>query len=462
MPMTPIDRLPPHSQESEASLLGCLVDYAAAAEVIDEVLQRVPVEAFYDLRHQEIYKALTALHLDRKPLTVVSLHEQLKAAGKLDACGGDAYLASLPDTTPSPHNADYFIGIVLEHYTRRRLVQTGAALVQMAYEETTLTQSELIDRTEAAITGICPQDEKRELKTIKELVHGAINTVEIWHQNQGIPTGITSGYPDLDKLTMGFVPGVYIIAGRPSMGKTSLALNILEHITVVQATPAGFISLEMSSEQLALRLLFAKSRVNMRDASEGFLGERDFPRLSAAAGMLVNAPLYIDDTSGMTVLQIRSRLRQWVRLYGIKFAAIDYLGLIQAVRRRESRQLEVADISVGVKGIAKELGIPIMLLCQLNRDIEKEKNRKPRLSDLRESGAIEQDADLVGLLYRKANGDDDDPDAPVMPVELLIAKQRNGPTGTVHLTFLKNITRFESAARVDDEDGPHRQDHGIP
>ena len=250
-----------------------------------------------------------------------------------------------------------------------------------------------------------------------------------------------------------------VIAARPSMGKTSLVMNIVEHAVLEQKLPVGVFSLEMTAESLVLRMLCSRSRVNMRNIRDGFLAERDFPKLTGAAGKMATAPLYIDDTAGLSILQLRAKARRMYQQYGVKLIVIDYLQLLNASSSRiENRQQEIAQISNGIKALAKELNVPVIVLSQLNREMEKDKNRKPRLSDLRESGAIEQDADLVALLYKpEAEKDDEDggsAELDALPVNLLIAKQRNGPTGDVHLTFFKGFTRFESAAKVSPEDMP--------
>jgi replicative DNA helicase len=275
-------------------------------------------------------------------------------------------------------------------------------------------------------------------------------------------TGVGTGFTDLDKMTSGLHGGeMVVIAARPSMGKTSLAMNIAENVSIDQKLPVGVFSLEMTSESLVLRMLCSRSRVNLRNVRDGFLAERDFPKLTGAAGKLANAPLFIDDSSGLSILQLRAKARRMHQQYAIKLFVIDYLQLLHSTARRaENRQQEIADISNGIKSLAKELNVPIIVLSQLNRELEREKNRKPRLSDLRESGAIEQDADVVGLLYKPSSGDDDEAGNPAaeedaVPVNLLIAKQRNGPTGDVNLTFLKSYTRFESAAKVSEEDVPN-------
>jgi replicative DNA helicase len=297
--------------------------------------------------------------------------------------------------------------------------------------------------------------------TTKELVGKAIGTIENYFSRKGVLNGLATGYADLDRMTDGLHGSeMIVIAARPSMGKTSLAMNIAEHVVLEQKLPVGVFSLEMSAEALVLRMMCSLARVNLRSIREGFMSESDFPKLTSAAGRLANAPLFIDDSAGLSILQLRARARRLAQQHGIKLFVIDYLQLLHSTARRaqENRQQEISDISSGLKALAKELKVPVLVLSQLNRELERDKSRKPRLSDLRESGAIEQDADVVGLLYKPNAGDDEDgaaveePDG--LPINLLIAKQRNGPTGDVNLTFLKPYTRFESAAKVSDEDVP--------
>jgi len=319
-----------------------------------------------------------------------------------------------------------------------------------------------MDEVERDILRISESRVQSHTSTIKELVKKAINTIEDFHQRQGMLTGIGTGFTDFDKMTTGLHGGeMIVIAARPSVGKTSLAMNIAEHVAIEQGLPVGVFSLEMTSESLVLRMLCSRSRVNLRNVREGFLAERDFPKLTGAAGKLAKAPLFIDDSSALSILQLRAKARRMSQQFGIKLFVVDYLQLLHSTARRaENRQQEIADISNGIKSLAKELNVPVIVLSQLNREIEREKGRPPRLSDLRESGAIEQDADVVGLLYKPKQGSDDEdggggPEEDATPVNLLIAKQRNGPTGDVCLTFLKSYTRFESAAKVSDEDVPN-------
>jgi replicative DNA helicase len=294
---------------------------------------------------------------------------------------------------------------------------------------------------------------------MKKLVVEAIEEIEAMHARQGAISGVPTGFIDLDRMTDGMHGGeMIVIAGRPSTGKTSLAMNIVEHVALDLTLPVGVFSLEMSARSLATRMLASRARVNLRSVRDGFMAERDFPKLTGAAGKLAGASIHIDQTGGIPLLQLKAKARLWRQRYGIKLLVIDYLQLMAAGagagRKFESRQQEITFISAGVKALAKDLDIPIIAISQLNREMERDKNRKPRLSDLRESGAIEQDADVVGLLYRPKSGDEEDDGASAMPVNLLIAKQRNGETGDVHLTFLKQFTRFESAAKIDPKDQP--------
>ena len=322
----------------------------------------------------------------------------------------------------------------------------------------------MLDEVERDVLRISEERVEASTNTIKDLVHRAINTIEIYHQRQGMLTGIGTGFVDLDKMTSGLHEGeMIVIAARPSTGKTSLAMNIAEHVAVDERLPVGVFSLEMTADSLVLRLLCSRAKVNLKDIRSGFLVERDFPKITSAAGQLAGAPLYIDDTSGLSILQLRAKARRMAQQNGIKLFVIDYLQQMHSTSRKiDNRQQEIADISNGVKALAKELKVPMIVLSQLNRDFERDKGRKPNLADLRESGAIEQDADLVGILYkvdpddpsrRKDDVTDEDTGTipEVLPINLLIAKQRNGPTGDVPLTFLRSITRFESRAKFSDD-----------
>lgn len=453
-----VDRIPPHSMEAEQGVLGCIM--LSPNECLGECVETLKgeIEVFYDLRHQALYQSLLEMYDKREPIDIITLQQNLKDKNQLESVGGIAYLASLPDAVPSAANLSYYIDIVHEKYVLRQMIQTCTDVVGRAYEHEGEVEG-LLDEVEKNILKIGQERTGDGTSKIKDLVHQAISKIEEYHANQGMLTGLSTGFPDLDKMTTGFHGGeMIVIAARPSMGKTSLAMNMAEAVAIDQKLPVGVFSLEMTAESLVLRMLCSRSRVNLRNIRDGFLAERDFPKLTGAAGKMASAPLFIDDTSGLSVLQLRAKARRMHQQYGIRLFVIDYLQLLHSTARRaENRQQEIADISNGVKALAKELNVPVIVLSQLNRELDKRgPGERPKMSDLRESGSIEQDADLVALLFKDGPKDGEEPDfeAEAVPVKLFIAKQRNGPTGDVDLTFLKPYTRFESAAKVSADDVP--------
>src|SRR3954466_12615652 len=452
---TKIDRLPPHSLEAEQGVLGCIM--LAASECLGDCIEKLKTggDVFYDLRHRTIYEMMVEMYDSKVPIDTITLQQRLKDKQQLDSVGGAGFLSALPDAVPSAANLGYYLNIVREKHVLRKMIHSCTDVVGRAYEHEGEVDA-LLDEVERDILKISEERVEGTNNSIKQLVHRAISTIEDYHQRQGMLTGLGTGFVDMDKMTSGMHGGeMIVIAARPSMGKTSLAMNIAEAVALDQKQPVGVFSLEMTADSLVLRMLCSRSRVNLRNIRDGFLAERDFPKLTGAAGKLAGAPLFIDDTSGLSILQLRAKARRMSQQYGIKLFVIDYLQLLNASSRRaENRQQEIADISNGIKSLSKELNVPVIVLSQLNREVEREKGRPPRLSDLRESGSIEQDAGVVGLLYGVSAKDDEDagPSEPsdAIPVNLLIAKQRNGPTGDVHLTFFKGFTRFESAAKVAD------------
>lgn len=455
-----IDRLPPHSQECEMGVLGCIL--LSPNDCMGECIEKLKAggEAFYDLRHQTIFATLADMYDKREAIDLITLQQKLKDKQLLEQVGGLAYLASLPDAVPSAANLTYYLDFVQEKYLLRKMIHTCTEVVGKVYDYEGEVDA-LMDEVERDILRISEARVQQHSSTIKELVKSAINRLEDFHQRQGMLSGIGTGFADLDKMTNGLHGGeMIVIAARPSVGKTSLAMNIAEHVALDQKIPVGVFSLEMTAESLVLRMLCSRSRVNLQDVRDGFFAERDFPKITTAAGQLSSAPLYVDDSSGLSILQLRAKARRMFQQYGIKLFVIDYLQQMHSSSRKiDNRQQEIADISNGVKSLAKELKVPVIVLSQLNRDFERDKSRKPNLADLRESGAIEQDADLVGILYKA------DPDEPnkrkddivdeetgvtpdTIPVNLLIAKQRNGPIGEVPLTFLRTLTRFESRSKI--------------
>jgi replicative DNA helicase len=458
-----LDRLPPHDIQMEMGVLGCAL--LEPNQCIGECVESLKDDgklAFYDLRHQTIYETLEHMFNARLPVDLITVQQHLKDRQLLEQIGGIAYLSQLQDAVPSAANLSYYLEKVKEKYLLRKLIQTCSGVIGQIYDFDGEVEA-LLDEVEKEVLRVNESRVQTGMKPIAGLVSDAIQTIEHYFGRNGELGGLATGFADLDKMTDGLHGGeMIIIAARPSMGKTSLAMNIAEHVAVELKQPVGVFSLEMSAQSLILRMMCSLARVNLRSIREGFMSETDFPKLTSAAGRLSASKLFIDDTAGLSILQLRARARRMAQQHGIKLFVIDYLQLLNSTARRaqENRQQEIADISSGIKALAKELNVPIIVLAQLNREIEKDKNRKPRMSDLRESGSIEQDADLVGLLH-KPDSEDEDAAAPVesdgIPVNLVIAKQRNGPTGDVNLTFLKPYTRFESAAKFSDEDVPGGQ-----
>jgi replicative DNA helicase len=454
-----LDRLPPHSIEGEQGVLGCVL--LSPNECMGECIEKLKdegAESFYDLRHRTIYETLAGMFDTREAIDLITLQQRLKNKQLLEQVGGIAYLSQLQDAVPSAANLSYYLEIVREKHLLRKMIQTCTGVVGRVYDYEGEVDA-LLDEVERDVLRISESRVQGGTPTTKDLVNKAIGTIENFFSRQGVLTGLATGFADLDRMTDGLHGSeMIVVAARPSMGKTSLAMNVVEHVVLENKLPVGVFSLEMSAESLVLRMMCSIARVNLRSIREGFMSESDFPKLTSAAGRLANAPLFIDDTAGLSILQLRARARRLHQMHGVRLFVIDYLQLLHSTARRaqENRQQEISDISSGIKSLAKELKVPVLVLSQLNRELERDKSRKPRLSDLRESGAIEQDADVVGLLYKPNAGDDDEgtEEADGIPVNLLIAKQRNGPTGDVNLTFLKPYTRFESAAKVSDEDVP--------
>lgn len=454
----------------EQALLGSIL--LDANTVLPLCIAKITTEAFYDLRHQTLYNTMLELYDEQSPVETVTLYERLQTWGKADQVGGVSYISGLPDAVPSAANAEYYLGIIREKFLLRRMLQVNTSSVSRIYEHEG-DCDELLDQIESEVLQVAETRVVSETPTALELVRNAIQNIESYHQHGGQLIGVGSGFSDIDKMTHGFRPGhMIVIAARPGVGKTSLAMNIADHVAVQLGLGVGVISLEMTGDELMERMIASRARVNLRNIQEGFLAERDMPRIVSAAGALGNAPLYIDDKSAQNILEIRAKARRWHQQHDIRLLVVDYLQLAGAGstgRRVENRQQEVSLISRGIKLLAKELGIPVIVMSQLNRQIEYDKNRKPRLSDLRESGSIEQDADLVMFLHARRriddNGEEEDDMPDVVPTTGIIAKQRSGPTGEIFFTFLKAYTRFESAARISDADAPpqsEQQEQSLP
>lgn len=454
------ERLPPHSQECEQGVIGCcLLDPVLCLPQVISKTNSNP-DVCYDLRHQTILAHLIQMWANGIAIDLITVQQRLKDFMLLDSVGGIPYLSSLADVVPSGANLPFYLETVLEKFLARTAIKTCSEYVGRLYD----SEGDIpatVDEFERDVLRMRRDVVSGESSGMKELIHKAIDEIEQCFNRNGALTGIGTGFADFDKMTSGLQNGdLIIIAARPSLGKTSLLCQLAEHAALDLGLPVAIFSLEMTKRSLTTRILCSRARVNARNISEGFMSEADFPKLTSAAGKLSNSLIRIDDTPGLSIMALRARARTMQQQFGIKLFGVDYLQLVHSTSRRarESRQQEISDISGGLKALAKELDVPVVALSQLNRDVERHGKRRPRLSDLRESGAQEADADVVGLLY-KANTDDENDDGVEQPdgvaVNLLIAKQRNGPTGDVHLTFLKPYTRFESAAKVSDVDVPY-------
>lgn len=452
-----VDRLPPHDPAAEQGILGCITLDPNSIITCIERLKGNGLE-FYDLRHQTIYGTMLELHDDQIPIDLISLQARLKLWDKLEQCGGIPFLSALADAVPSSANLPYYVDIVLEKFALRNMIRICTEAVSKCFDHKGGTVNDLLEQVEYQILHASEARIEPVTLTMPELVQSVIHDIEEACVNPGVLAGLATGYADLDHITNGLQAGdMMVLAGRPSTGKSSLAMNIAEKITIDSQLPVGVCSLEMTAKSLVRRVMLSRARVSLKNTAEGFLSQNDFPKITQAAAHLMHAKMYIDETAGQSLMQVRAKFRRWKQKYDIKLGIVDYMQLMH-VPGSENRQNEVAAISKGLKNLAKELGIPMLVLCQMNRDIEREKNRRPRLADLRESGSIEQDADIVGMLYRlKGQFDDEDDNSDVWQIKLVIAKNRNGPTGDVNLVFIRSYTRFEPAAQVLNPDEPPPQ-----
>ena len=447
-----IGRVPPQAQEAEQSVLGgLLVD----SRRWDEVAVSVRAEDFYTRAHREIFAAIHALHGSSQAVDVVTTSEWLKNNGTLEPAGGLAYLGELANRTPGTTNLKAYAQIVRERSILRSLIAAASDISEKAYQPEGLDIDALLDHAEKAVFEISDADRRGSFgfKAIQGLLSQAVNRIEELFESKGGVTGVASGFHDLDALTSGLQEAdLVVIAGRPSMGKTSLAMNLAENAAVGSKLPVAVFSMEMPGHQLAMRMLASLGRINAHRVRTGQLQPEDWPRLTSAMGLLDEAPIFVDDTPALTPMELRSRIRRLVREHGdIGLVIVDYLQLMQTGDNSENRAVEVANITRALKVIAKESGVPVVVLSQLNRGLEQRPNKRPIMSDLRESGAIEQDADLILFIYRDEVYNEDSPEKGT--AEIIVAKQRNGPTGTVRLTFLGEYTRFESYTPAFDDQG---------
>ncbi|HVF64247.1 MAG TPA: replicative DNA helicase [Casimicrobiaceae bacterium] len=440
-------KLPPHSIEAEQSVLGGLLLDNDAADRIGDV---IGAEDFYADAHRLIYGAATRLIVEGRPADVVTVAEALDSTQKLDYVGGLNYLGALVQGVPTAANVRHYATIVRERSILRQLAATAGDIAQAAYNPMGRSAREVLDVAESKVLHIAEQGSRGQntYTEIAKLLASVVERIEDLY-NRDDPsdvTGLATGYTDLDRMTAGLQAGdLVVVAGRPSMGKTSLALNIGEHVALALKKPVAVFSMEMGATQLAMRLIGSVGRLPAQHLRTGRLQPDDWERLSSALGRLNEAPIIIDETAALSAIEVRSRARRMHRLYGgLGLVIVDYLQLMQATSTGENRATEISEISRSLKALAKELKVPVMALSQLNRSLEQRPNKRPVMSDLRESGAIEQDADVILFIYRDEVYNPETQDKGI--AEIIIGKQRNGPIGTGRLTFLGEYTRFENFA----------------
>jgi replicative DNA helicase len=443
-------RLTPQSLEAEQAVLGGLM---LDNRRLDEVGEVVSAEDFYSRHHQTIFRAITDLATDNEPVDVVTTSQKLESRGELPEIGGMSYLGALAANTPSTVNILSYARIVREKSVLRRLIEAAGDIGEKSYNPDGASSDEVLDYAEKLIFDISQRERaaRAGFVPIQGLLTQAIDRIEELYESKEPITGVSTGFPDLDRMTSGLQSSdLIIIAGRPSMGKTTLAMNIAEVASVGKGLPVAVFSMEMPGQQLAMRMLASLGRINAHKIRTGKLSDDDWPRLTSAVGLLNQAPIFIDDSAALTPLEVRSRARKLTREHGrLGMLIIDYLQLMQSSQGSENRAIELSGITRALKILAKELNVPVVVLSQLNRGLEQRPNKRPVMSDLRESGAIEQDADVILFIYRDEVYNEDSPDKG--KAEVIIGKQRNGPIGTVALTFLGEFTRFESFAKPEFE-----------
>jgi replicative DNA helicase len=436
-----LTRVPPHNIDAEQSVIGgILLDN----EVLAGVLEVLRGAEFYRAAHRTIFSAVTQLFERNEPCDLVTLTDLLRSQKKLEEVGGASYLASLVDRVPSAANSSQYARIVKEKSMVRTLISRATEIVAAGFDSSLMAE-DLLDQAEQAIFQVSEDRINPSFFPIKDIVKQNIKTLETLYDRKEMVTGVPTGFTELDRFTSGFQSSdLIIIAGRPSMGKTALALNIARNAAVDADTPVGVFSLEMNKAQLGMRLLCSEARVDSQKMRSGFLSERDWPRLTRAAGTISEAPIFIDDTPAISALELRAKARRLKKDQNLGLVIVDYLQLMRGSYGSERREQEISEISGSLKALAKEIDVPVVALSQLNRKVEERHDKRPQLADLRESGAIEQDADVIAFIYRDEVYHQDSPDQG--RAEVIIGKQRNGPTGRTKLTFLTQYTRFENLA----------------
>jgi replicative DNA helicase len=441
---TSLHRVPPQNLEAEQSVIGgILLDNQA----LNSVLEVLGVEDFYSEAHRKIFAAIIELYDRSEPSDLITLSNILKSKNQLDQAGGVSYLSSLADNVPSAANIDHYSKIVKEKSILRKLIGTATDILSKSYGAGTDIDT-VLDEAERAIFDISENKIRPAFSPFKDIIKESVKTIERLYERKELVTGVPTGFEKIDDITSGLQKSeLVIIAGRPSMGKTALALNIAQYAALEANIPVAIFSLEMSKEQLALRMLSSEAKVDSQRIRRGFLGEADWPRLISAAGRLSEAQIFIDDSSAITALEMKAKARRLKSTVDLGLIILDYLQLMRSGGYRESREQEISEISRSLKALAKELNVPVIAISQLNRRLEDRTNKRPQMADLRDSGAIEQDADLIAFIYRDEVYEKSEENPEKGMAEIIIGKQRNGPTGMIKLAFQDKFARFENLAR---------------
>ncbi|MEZ0118149.1 replicative DNA helicase [Heyndrickxia faecalis] len=441
------DRIPPQNIEAEQAVLGAIFLEPSAFITASEILT---AEDFYRNAHQKIFQVFAKLNDAGKAVDLVTVAEELSATRQLEDAGGLSYLSELAASVPTAANIAYYAGIVAEKALLRRLIRTATHIAQEGYTRED-DVDELLDEAERSIMEVAQRKNAGDFKHIKDVLVSTYDNIEMLHNRKGDVTGIPTGFYELDRMTAGFQRNdLIIVAARPSVGKTAFALNIAQNVGTKTEENVAIFSLEMGAEQLVMRMLCAEGNIDAQRLRTGALTDEDWRKLTMAMGSLSNSGIYIDDTPGVRVTEIRSKCRRLKQEHGLGMVVIDYLQLIQgSAHSRENRQQEVSEISRSLKALARELEVPVIALSQLSRGVEQRQDKRPMMSDIRESGSIEQDADIVAFLYREDYYEQDTENKNI--IEIIIAKQRNGPVGTVQLAFIKEYNKFVNLERRFDD-----------
>lgn len=435
-----LDRLPPQNLEAEQAVLGAMLIEREAALKALEILEP---EAFYREAHRHIFEVVAHLVDRNEPVDVVTVAEELRRRGVLEECGGAPYVTGLANAVPTAANVEYYARLVEDRAILRRIITVTREIAQRAYEAAQPAE-ELLDEAEQQIFSISRRIKVRTFTSLKEILYRTYEHLETLYAHRDRVIGVPTGLMDLDELTAGLQPSdLIILAARPAQGKTALALHIAAHCALKRKIPVALFSLEMSGEQVAMRLISHESRIDGQKLRTGLLDEEDWLKITRAIARLSEAPVFIDDTPNIGILELRAKARRLKADQNIGLLIVDYLQLMQARNRGESRQQEISEISRSLKALARELRVPVLALSQLSRAVEQRQDRRPQLSDLRESGAIEQDADVVAFIYQNPEMQERNPNV----VEIILAKQRNGPTGSVQVLFSRGTGRFENLER---------------